>query len=209
MSGMLIINKKSRGFTIVEMMTVVVIMTLLITAAIPGYQNFVRNNEAIALATRLASSFRLAKGEAIKRGKSVSICPIAPGSTPADPTLSSDICSDTLDWDAWKVYEDTDGNSDDNGSEPIIRYVEDIPPGTIKTNIAGSLLFDPMGFAQVTPTNVSSWSWWGNYSYSRDTDISRVFHIIPQGCTGRNARTVEVMNNGTITVSISDCYYRQ
>ena len=63
MQTQLRVGKKSTAFTIVEIMTVIVIMAILIAAGIPAMESMLRNTQSITTASRLASSLRLAKWE--------------------------------------------------------------------------------------------------------------------------------------------------
>lgn len=216
-------KNNKRAFTIVEVMTVVVILSLLITAAIPSYENFVRNNQAFIIASRLESSLRLAQSEAIQQGIPVTVCPISSTFNPTtDFNQSTEQwpCQNTVIWDAWKVFTDPNFNATEDFSNgwPIIGYIGgDIPIGSITSNIASPITFDPMGFANINPAatrngwtwtssfNSGEWQW--NYAYGSTYNgaYNRLFTIIPVGCTGQNARTLEISQNGVITVSNTDC----
>lgn len=218
-------GKIKRAFTVIEIMTVVIILSLIITAAIPGYENFVRNNQAFVLASRLESSLRLAQGEAIKLGIPVTICPIGSGFNPTtafNQSTEQYPCQDITTWDAWKVFQDPnfDAVEDFTNGWPIIQYIGgDIPPGTITTNISGPITFDPMGFANLNPSVTrAGWTWTDAYtsgewqwSYTFDSEYTgdytnRLFTIVPNGCTGNNARLVDVSPNGVIIITNTDCY---
>lgn len=214
---------KIAGFTIVEIMTVVVIASMLITAAIPSFQDFIRNNQAVVMASRIASALRIARAEAIKRGIPVTVCPISSSFNPtADFNESTEqwACQSTTSWDAWKVMEDPnlDQTEDFSDGWPVIRYSGNIVPGSITSNISGGITFDPMGFANLDLATTRSgwtwsssyssgeWSWSYAYSSSYSGDYYRLFTIVPSGCSGTNARAVEVTQNGIVTVLAINCY---
>lgn len=212
------------AFTIVEIMTVVIIASLLITAAIPGYENFVRNNQSFILASRLESSLRLAQTQAIKLGIPVTVCPISGTFNPTDDfnqAAEEWPCQATNAWNAWKVFSDPDFNATENFSNgwPIIEYSGgNIPPGAVTSNIAGPITFDPMGFVNINPNaSRAGWTWSSSYgsgewqwSYTYDSPYTgsyyRLFIVVPTGCTGQNARAVEITQNGVINISNIDCY---
>ena len=218
------VGRKQLGFSIVEIMTVVIIISLLITAGLPGYENFVRNNQAFIIASRLESSLRLAQGEAIKRGLPVTVCPISKFNPTAAPNEDSEQypCESSTTWDAWKVFADPNFNATEDFSNgwPIVQYVGgDIPPGTVTSNMSGPITYDPMGFANLNPsTTRAGWTWssafdsgeW-QWSYTYDSEYAgaygdRLFTIVPDGCTGNNARLVTISQNGVIAISNTDCY---
>ncbi len=217
---------KILAFTIVEMMVVVAIVALLITAAIPSYENLLRNTQSMTIASNLAASLRLAKSEAIKRGLPVTVCPISNSFTVSvafNEAVEQWPCiTNSTDWTAWKVMIDPQNNRVEDSSDgnwPVLQYVGDNPLATITTNVVGRITFDPMGFANVLPasTTRTGWTWASSYSggeWSWSYTLtgaeytgaySRTFTITPAGCTGNNARTVVVNQNGVITVSTAAC----
>lgn len=218
-------RKRNLAFTVVELMTVIVIMSILITAAIPGFENFMRNNQAFIIATRLESSLQRAQAEAISRGIPVTVCPIGSNFNPTtafNQASEQYPCLNTTTWDAWKVFIDPNFSGVENFSDgwPIILYVGgDFPEGTVTSNVSGRITFDPMGFANLNPsTTRAGWTWSSSYSsgdwawsyaYSSPYNGSytdRLFTIVPEGCSGNNARIVEVTQNGVITTANIDCY---
>jgi Tfp pilus assembly protein FimT len=218
-------KQKNLAFTLVEILTVVVISAILIVAAIPGYETFMRNSASLNMASRLETSLRLAQGQAIKLGVPVTVCPISssfnPTSSDFDPTSTTDNwpCQGTTAWDAWKVFSDPDFNATEDFSNgwPLIEYVSDIQPGSITSNISGPITFDPMGFANLDPSVTRSgwswsdglssgeWQWSTSYGSSYGGSYYRAFTITPPGCTGNNARVVTVTQNGVIEVSLTSC----
>jgi len=215
-------NYLRRGFSIIELMTVIAIIGLLITAALPGYQNFVRNNEAFVMASRIESALRLAQGEAIKRGIPVTVCPISATlnlATTFSTSTEEYPCLNTTAWDAWKVFADPNMNAveDFSAGWPVIKYFGDVQPGSITSNVSAPITFDPMGFANINPAATrSGWTWSSSYSsgewqwsYSYGSaytgSYQRVFTVTPIGCTGQNARSVTVTQNGVITIVNSSC----
>ncbi len=214
---------KSLGFTIVEIMTVVIIASLLVVAALPGYENFIRNNEAFVTASRLAAAMRLAKAEAIKHGIPVTVCPISSSFNPTsdfNEGVEQWPCQATTTWDAWKVFKDPNFNATEDFSDgwPIIQYYGDVQPGTVVSNISGPVTFDPMGFANINPSSTrSGWTWSSSYSsgewdwsYSYTSSYTgsyyRLFSIVPSGCSGQNAKALEITQNGVISIFNIDCY---
>ena len=62
-----------RGFTLVEMMTVVSILAVLLGIVAPSFSGFLASQQAKALTYDLTSDLMLARNEALKRNVSVSI----------------------------------------------------------------------------------------------------------------------------------------
>jgi len=66
---------QSRGFTLIEMMTVVTIMTVLVLAAVPNMRSLIANQRAQSAAYDLIADLALARSEAVKRNKDVALNP--------------------------------------------------------------------------------------------------------------------------------------
>src|ERR1043165_9162020 len=62
-----------RGFTLVEMMTVVSILAVMLGILAPSFSGFLASQQAKALTYDLTSDLMLARNEALKRNVSVSI----------------------------------------------------------------------------------------------------------------------------------------
>ena len=69
--------RKSRGFTLIELMTVITIMTLLVMVAVPNMRSLIANQRAQSAAYDLISDLALARSEAVKRNKDVALNPAA------------------------------------------------------------------------------------------------------------------------------------
>jgi len=92
--------KIQRGFTLIEMMTTLVIATILLTVGVPSFSQVIRTNRIASQVNLLVSSLNAARSEAVSRGVPVSICASANQAT----------CSGNNDWSTgWIVY--TDNNS--------------------------------------------------------------------------------------------------
>ncbi|HTT09206.1 MAG TPA: GspH/FimT family pseudopilin [Gammaproteobacteria bacterium] len=61
------------GFSIIELMAVILIGSILVMLAIPSYTVFVKNNCLTTYANKLVSSFALARIEAVKQHNTVTI----------------------------------------------------------------------------------------------------------------------------------------
>lgn len=64
-----------RGFTLIEMMMTIAIAAILVSLAVPSFQNLIVNNRLTTQANELVADLNVARSEAIKRGQRVSICP--------------------------------------------------------------------------------------------------------------------------------------
>lgn len=172
---MTITNNNNTGFTIIEILTVVIIMTILLAAAIPGWKIFIQNNQANMIASKLYTSLILARTTAIQSGYKTLLCPVL---TPNGVT-----CQNSTQWDNWIVFMDKDAdNSFDEGTNvdtiEQVRFYRDLPASTITASTAGAIGFTPTGFS----INTSN----------------QTFNILPPGCIGNNGKQITIEPSGNI-----------
>lgn len=65
-----------KGFTLIELLITLAIAVILVTIAVPSFNNVVQNNRLITQTNSLIADLNFARSEAIKRGTSISINPI-------------------------------------------------------------------------------------------------------------------------------------
>lgn len=63
------------GFTLVELMIVVSVLAILVAAALPNYNDFVKNQRVKTASFELFSSLVLARSEALTRNSAVTVAP--------------------------------------------------------------------------------------------------------------------------------------
>lgn len=99
------------GFTLIELMIVIVIVAIFVTVGVPSFQNMIKDNRLVTQANRLVSSLQLARSEALKLGTPVSVCRTTNGTTCAGVGES---------WESgWLVFVDTNANGDVDGERII------------------------------------------------------------------------------------------
>jgi type IV fimbrial biogenesis protein FimT len=108
------------GWTLVELMVVLAVAVLLVTAAAPQYGDWIASARLANEAQQLAASMTLARAEAIKRGQRVNLC------RSADRRR----CAGGGGWDAgWLVYVDINRNGQIDDDEPLLRIERAAPSG--------------------------------------------------------------------------------
>jgi type IV fimbrial biogenesis protein FimT len=136
-----------RGFTLTELMIVVVLAAAILAIGAPSFQQFRLNNRLTNAANDMLGVITVARTEAIKRQRSVTACR---SETPA--SLDA-ICSKTSGV-GWIVFLDADNNCvrGDTVSEPLItgRTFENTMPGNpVNVRTDGECLqFGASGFRQ-------------------------------------------------------------
>ncbi|MCC6868475.1 MAG: GspH/FimT family pseudopilin [Burkholderiales bacterium] len=100
------------GFTFLELIVALTIGGILLTLALPGYHTVIADLELRDRVTALTNALAFARGEALKRGVRVDVCPSADGTR----------CADDGRWErGWITFADTDGDGDRGDDEPLLR----------------------------------------------------------------------------------------
>lgn len=139
----------NRGFTLVEIMIAVAVLSILLGIALPNLNAMLRRIQVNTISTDLANSLQQGRNEAIKLGARVLVC--------ASNAAGND-CVASTDWGAngWLVCHDTDGDSACDPSTAAIPnplYVQSaVAAGTATvTGPSASVVFTSSG-ACSTPT---------------------------------------------------------
>jgi len=85
------------GFTLIELMIVLVIAGTLLAMSVPSISNVIRNNRLTAEANHLVTAFNVARSEAIKRRGTITVC----------PSSDQETCTGDGWDDGWIVLEDS------------------------------------------------------------------------------------------------------
>lgn len=67
------VRRRARGFTLIELMTVITVLALLSMAAVPGLQSIIAGQRARAATNDLVADLLMTRSEAVKRNKDVSL----------------------------------------------------------------------------------------------------------------------------------------
>ncbi len=171
----------TRGFTLIELMIVVVILVIGASLALPAFQSMIANNQVTTSSNELLTAINLARTEALKRGRPVAVCASDDG----------DDCSG--DWsEGWIVVNDANRAGDDSIDEgEIIR---------IWPSLRGRYGFEGEGdlpeFVRYLPNGRAE---------SPGTSFPLQFQLRRDDCEYGAARLITVVGTGRASVAQDDC----
>lgn len=116
---------RQRGFTLVELLVVTAIMAILAVLAVPSFVGLIASSNVSRAVNGFVSDTRYARGEGMRRGKSVTIC------RTSTPSAASPACSggDGLAVGGWKegwvVFVDEDGDGTFDAGDTVLRVQEE------------------------------------------------------------------------------------
>lgn len=67
--------KKNSGFTLIEMLIAIAIAAILLAVGVPSFNQIIRDNRATTQTNEVATALAIARSEALRRARSVSVCP--------------------------------------------------------------------------------------------------------------------------------------
>lgn len=128
--------QKSRGFTILEVLTVLAVMGILTMIAVPVFLGLAQGSQVTSTVNDLVSSFNYARNEAVSRGTLVTVC----------KSSDAQACdTSTVGWQqGWLVY-----HLDAAGAMQILRVYSGIDgPVVMEGNfhVRNRLRYDASGF---------------------------------------------------------------
>ncbi len=90
--------ERQNGFTLVELLITIVVVSVLLATAIPSFMQFVKNNRVTGQSNSFVVSTHMARNEAVKRGAGTTLCAA---------NADMDGCSGSNDWSTgWIVFSD-------------------------------------------------------------------------------------------------------
>jgi type IV fimbrial biogenesis protein FimT len=120
------------GFTLIELMVVVVVLATTLSVGTPLMQDMLQSNQLRAQSSRFLGAINLARSEAVMRNTPVSICP-SPMASTGKPECAGNYA------DGWIVFANPDRDKVvDRGTDQVLQVFEGLPAGFRLTNRTGT-----------------------------------------------------------------------
>jgi len=126
--------ERQNGFTLVELLITIVVISVLLATAIPSFMQFVKNNRITSQANGFVVSAQMARNEAVKRGAGTTLCA-------ANADL--DGCSGNNDWSTgWIAFSDLNRDGVIDAGTGACLETEDCLINTVAGPIRSTLTAD-------------------------------------------------------------------
>ncbi len=134
------------GFTVLELLVTLAVVSVLATTAVPGFTAMIRHNRSVARVNELSAALNYARHTAVSRNRYVTLCKSADGRR----------CNHALrNWnDGWLIFENLDHDSPgqvDTGESILHRHGPTPSKAQVISNRV-SFTFRPMGLRSVNGT---------------------------------------------------------
>jgi type IV fimbrial biogenesis protein FimT len=122
--------KVSAGFSLIELVSVILIATILMTLGVPSYRAFTSSNRMSAEINGLLGDMQFARSEAIREGRTVTVCSSADGAT----------CSGSSNWSTGRiVFSDPTNVGVVDPTETKLRVQAKLQSGDTLTDTSGTV----------------------------------------------------------------------
>jgi type IV fimbrial biogenesis protein FimT len=189
--------ESQKGFTLVELLITMVVVSILLATAVPSFMQFIKNNRVTGQSNSFVVSTHMARNEAVKRGAGTTMCAA---------NADMDACSGSNDWSTgWIVFSDlnrdgiintvtataTSGTTCLETEDCLLNTVDAPSRSTLSGNETPSN--DPVSEIRFLPTGQTS------------SEESVIFLLEADDCEHRQKRSIIITRQGHTTVTEQPC----
>jgi len=128
---------RQQGFTLVELMITLAIAAIILTFAIPGFVNLIKDNRQSTQINGLLNALSIARSESIKLNRPVTVCQSSDGAG----------CTNAG-WDSgWIVFSDLNTRGSVDGNDQVLQVFGSLSGQTtvVSANFANFITYDSDG----------------------------------------------------------------
>lgn len=198
---------RDAGFTLLELMFTILILSVLLGISVPNFRDFLRNSRLTATSNELLVDIKVARTEAIKRRAIVTLCSSA-NSQATDPADLACRAANATTFDGWFSFVDTNGNGDHDLGEDVIKQHGPAPDGVTVKSDAGFVSYADTGFVRensvgdASATRIALCDVRGNKKVGADQSAARVVSLL---ATGHASVTRDYAGVTTLLTSVGGC----
>lgn len=145
----MVVDRKQKGFSFLELMITLGISAILLGLAIPSLQSWHGDSAIVASTNEFVSSIHTARSAAVTRGVRAGMCPSL------DPNSANAVCSASASWsNGWIVFvDDNDNGVRDDPAEDLLLQMEELSAGF---DITTDPVFQDLIYFSVNGTSVTT-----------------------------------------------------
>jgi len=131
-------KKLSSGYTLMELMITLLIVSILGAVAVPSMRSFVQDERLVSQLNSLLSHLQYARSEALTEHQQVVLCVSSDAST----------CTSGSWENGWIIFSDLDANGSVSGTDQILKVHDALVGNTTLSSTGGnSVVYDDRGFS--------------------------------------------------------------